>query len=310
MTKPRVTVGVPIFNSGPMLRDCLQNIRDQTFRDFQVLIFDNCSTDETPEIAKEFVQLDDRFQYIRQTENKGSGANFIDVLMAANSEYFIWRADDDRTSNDFLEKTTRLLDTNSRANLAVGSVRSHEIRRNLTRHFRFPRVQPGLGSVNVINQMFHSHASWIYGLWRTEYIQNHYLQCWSKHTQGIAYDHLVLLGAILEKSVVGDAAIEFQQFRYPRSNNVEREPTITFTESHGKHHSIEDRIAIKLNNRYLFRRLCREELYSRVHSSAERFAIGAFMNAYADKRSMSSHRKLLHLRFQKLFESVKKRIIS
>ncbi len=80
-----ITIGVPVFNGGAMLRECLTCLRDQTFRDFAVLIYDNASTDDTAAIAREFAASDARFTYFRQPENRGPAQNFIDVLEAAST---------------------------------------------------------------------------------------------------------------------------------------------------------------------------------------------------------------------------------
>ena len=51
---PRISIIVPTLNSGSTLRACLESIRSQEFRDFEIIVVDGPSTDDTPEIAKSF----------------------------------------------------------------------------------------------------------------------------------------------------------------------------------------------------------------------------------------------------------------
>lgn len=101
---PKVSVGVPVYNGEPYLADALQSLADQTFRDFEVIIADNASTDDTQGICEAFVTGDPRFQYLRQTRNRGAAKNYNDTLHRARGEYFKWATDDDLIAPTFLEK--------------------------------------------------------------------------------------------------------------------------------------------------------------------------------------------------------------
>jgi len=118
-----VTVGVPVYNGAQCLEECLQCLERQTYRDFVALIYDNASSDATPDIAQRFVRKDSRFRYFRQPHNKGAIPNFSNVLEAAETPYFLWRADDDLTDDRYLEVTRNLLRERPDAKLAVGVVR-------------------------------------------------------------------------------------------------------------------------------------------------------------------------------------------
>ena len=64
---PKISVIVPMYNVEKYLKTCVDSILNQTFKDFELLLIDNCSTDKTFEIAKSF--SDSRIK-IFQTENK------------------------------------------------------------------------------------------------------------------------------------------------------------------------------------------------------------------------------------------------
>src|ERR1700689_2258225 len=104
-----ITIGVPVFNEAARLAGCLERLQAQTFGDFEVLIFDNASTDATGEIAKAVCKSDRRFAYLRQPVNRGAIGNFNDVLRAAQSPYFLRRAADDSADADYVEVLHGLL---------------------------------------------------------------------------------------------------------------------------------------------------------------------------------------------------------
>ena len=60
---PRVIIGSPLFNHAKDFREAIESILGQTFTDFALVLVDDCSNDETPHIAKEYVALDSRVSY-------------------------------------------------------------------------------------------------------------------------------------------------------------------------------------------------------------------------------------------------------
>lgn len=92
-----VSIGVPVYNGEEFLHDALQSIRDQTFKNWECNIVNNCSTDRSGEIAEEFVKADNRFklhnyeEYMPVVQNWNRIANHI----SPDAEYLkIVQADD------------------------------------------------------------------------------------------------------------------------------------------------------------------------------------------------------------------------
>jgi glycosyltransferase involved in cell wall biosynthesis len=98
-----ITIGMPVFNGQKSIRQAIESILNQKFRNFRILISDNASTDETESICKEYELLDERVSYIRQNKNIGMIENFKYVLTNSKTEYFMWVAADDTYDNRFLE---------------------------------------------------------------------------------------------------------------------------------------------------------------------------------------------------------------
>ncbi len=107
---PKVSIGMPVYNGEPFIREALNSLLAQTYADFELIISDNGSTDSTQVICKEFAAKDARIRYFRQAENHGPVANFQFVLDESVGEYFMWCAVDEKRDQTFLEQSIEILD--------------------------------------------------------------------------------------------------------------------------------------------------------------------------------------------------------
>lgn len=101
---------MPVYNGAAFLRESLDSLLLQTFSDFELVISDNASTDETPDICREFATRDPRIRYFRQEKNLGSAGNFNRVFELSQSEYFKWAAVDDICAPTYIERCVQVLD--------------------------------------------------------------------------------------------------------------------------------------------------------------------------------------------------------
>ena len=116
---PRVVVGLPVYNGAEYVAGAIDAILEQTFADFELVISDNASTDETSEICRAAAARDDRVTYIRQPTNLGAAPNYNIVLeRAPASDFFVWVAHDDKATPKFLERCVEELDAHPRAVVA------------------------------------------------------------------------------------------------------------------------------------------------------------------------------------------------
>ena len=86
------------------------SILAQSFRDFELIISDNGSTDRTAQICRDYASRDSRIRYLRHEVNRGAAWNHNNVLYVARGEYFKWNSYDDRLAPAFLEKCVAVLD--------------------------------------------------------------------------------------------------------------------------------------------------------------------------------------------------------
>ena len=210
---PLITVGVPAYNEAELLAGSLEVLTQQTFTDFEVLIFDNASTDATAEIAAGLAARDPRFKHIRQPFNKGEFLNFHDAVKAATSPYFLWRACDDRSAPNYLEELVRLLEQNPHKDLAVGRVRVIDLDQTVLREFDYPALEGRPPFWRRWSRLLNARAGWYYGLYRRDAILDRMNEVVRDYRNLWGFDYLVLLGFLLDDKVVGTDATVFEQTR-------------------------------------------------------------------------------------------------
>lgn len=98
-----ISIIIPVYNSGEWLRNCLTSIRCQTYSDFEVIIVNDGSIDNSQSIIDEFTNSDTRFTSI-QKSNEGVSAARNDGLAIARGEWITFIDSDDCVEPDFLEK--------------------------------------------------------------------------------------------------------------------------------------------------------------------------------------------------------------
>lgn len=105
----RVTVILPAFNAGATLATALRGLMDQTHGDLEILVVDDASTDETPDVAAEFARADRRIRLIRQTENQGGYAARNRALMEATGDFITVHDADDWSHPEKIARQLRAL---------------------------------------------------------------------------------------------------------------------------------------------------------------------------------------------------------
>lgn len=112
---PRVTVCMPTRNRAGWLAESMRRVLAQTYEDFVLMVSDNASEDETPEVVAGFD--DPRVRYIRLNEDVGLVGNHNQLLERVESEYVLILPDDDLAYPELLETTVAVLDANPGAGM-------------------------------------------------------------------------------------------------------------------------------------------------------------------------------------------------
>jgi len=107
---PKLSFGLPIYNGQRSIRRVIESIQRQTFGDFELVISDNASTDQTAAICQELAQQDPRIRFYTREANAGIVANFNRALSFARGEYFRWIGGDDWLEPNYAERCVAALD--------------------------------------------------------------------------------------------------------------------------------------------------------------------------------------------------------
>ena len=78
----KVSVIIPVYNSGKYLKRCLDSIRSQDFEDFEVILVNDGSTDDSCKICEQYSSIDDRFRVITQGNSGPDMARKAGVSLA------------------------------------------------------------------------------------------------------------------------------------------------------------------------------------------------------------------------------------
>ena len=99
----KVSVIVPVYNVEDYLIECLTSIINQTLKEIEIICIDDCGTDNSINILKEYAKKDDRIKIISHKENKGLGPARNTGIKESKGEYISFIDSDDYISRDYLE---------------------------------------------------------------------------------------------------------------------------------------------------------------------------------------------------------------
>jgi glycosyltransferase involved in cell wall biosynthesis len=107
---PTVSIGLAVYNGERYLEEAIESILCQTFTDFEMIISDNASTDNTDAICRAFASRDARIRYSRNAENIGGANNENLTFRLARGRYFRLAAHDDRCAPTLIERCVEVLE--------------------------------------------------------------------------------------------------------------------------------------------------------------------------------------------------------
>ncbi len=90
-----VTVCIPTYNGAAHIRECLESVSSQTFDDIDILIVDDCSTDETTDVITHYQSQDSRVRFVRNPHNLGLMGNWQRCIELSNGDYIKFVFQDD-----------------------------------------------------------------------------------------------------------------------------------------------------------------------------------------------------------------------
>lgn len=122
-SRPRVSIGLPVRNGARYLGEAVDSLLKQSYTDFELIISDNASTDETEAICRAYAAQDPRVRYYRSNQDVGLANNYNYLFIRARGEYFKWAAADDVHEADYLARCLDVLERDPSVVLAYAKAR-------------------------------------------------------------------------------------------------------------------------------------------------------------------------------------------
>ena len=95
MPNPKVSIIIPVYNVEKYIRECLESCINQTLKDIEIIIVDDCGSDKSMDIAKEYAKKDGRIKIIYNKQNQGPFVSRNNAAIKASGEYLLCLDSDD-----------------------------------------------------------------------------------------------------------------------------------------------------------------------------------------------------------------------
>jgi len=107
--RPTVSVVMSSYNHSKFIEESIKSVLNQTFQDFELIIVDDCSTDNSQEIIRKYAEINSRVRPIFHNENMGTARTFNDGIEASKGEFIAFIASDDVWVKNKLETQIEIL---------------------------------------------------------------------------------------------------------------------------------------------------------------------------------------------------------
>lgn len=119
---PKISIVLPVYNGEAYLFESIESVLGQTFKDFELIIVDDCSTDKTSSIAQECAEKDTRIVYVRNKKNLKLPAALNKGFSLASGEYWTWTSCDNAYFPNALDEMAQVLANGSEVALTYASM--------------------------------------------------------------------------------------------------------------------------------------------------------------------------------------------
>ena len=169
---PRLSIGLPVYNGERYLSEAIEALLGQTYRDFELILSDNASTDGTPDICRHYERLDDRVRFVRQPRNIGLSGNHNFVVDQSRGELFKWASYDDLYARDLIERCVEALDAQPNIVLAHSWTSVIDSDGQVIKVFEYPLGTSGPWAPGRFQSMLYdTGGDDIYGVVRSEVLR-------------------------------------------------------------------------------------------------------------------------------------------
>lgn len=212
---PTVSILVPVRDGAPLLRAALASLAAQSFRDVEILIADNCSTDATPAIIAAFLAEHPEARLLPPAPPLTALENFSRLIAAARGRYILFAAHDDLRNPDYVAALVTALEADPAAPLAFGRVLRFGPGIAAPEPLAFAPFRPRGPQVSRLAAASFRPCFHFYGLWRAEFLKK---LVWRESVYWP--DMQIMLAAAAAGPCAEAPGAEFQYYHNPRPDAV------------------------------------------------------------------------------------------
>lgn len=125
---PRVSILMTLFNRASTVQESIQSVLNSTFENWELIILDDCSSDNSFDLAKEFSLIDSRIKVYRNKKNLGDYPNRNEIVKYANGYYLKYLDSDDMLYPYGLEMILEYMDSNPKADWGLTDINQDDFK--------------------------------------------------------------------------------------------------------------------------------------------------------------------------------------
>lgn len=123
---PSVSVIIPLYNSEKYIEETVLSVLNQTYQNFEIIIYDDCSKDKGYDVVKEMEGKDSRIRVFRNSENSGKAKTVNNAFKKVRGNFICILDADDLFAKDKLQKQVEFLGKNPKIDLVYGNMVSFD----------------------------------------------------------------------------------------------------------------------------------------------------------------------------------------
>ena len=217
-SKPLVSIGIPLYNCEDRVVNLLNFFLEQSYKNIEIIISDNCSTDKTFDIIKQKYGNNNKIKIYNQTTNIGATNNFNFVLEKSIGKYFMWAAYDDEWNFDYIKNGIEQLEKNEDCVTLTGITKIYDKQKILRVKYSEHYKLDGSRNERLKNFLRYNYSDHlIYGIHRLEIIKN------IKFSNNFFSPEILFLFNILcHGKIIGSKLLEFkkyEEFNYSKTQS-------------------------------------------------------------------------------------------
>lgn len=204
--QPLVSIIIPTYNRAHLIGETLDSILDQSYDNWECIVVDDGSTDDTSRVLKEYIEKDSRFHYHERTDNKKKGANACRNygFQLSKGEYINWFDSDDLMMPKKLETQVNQLHE-STSDFAVCQTMMYDANRKEELGLRAPRLKSdNIFEDYILNKIFfHTNSP----LWKKIFLSENSFCFDERLQQAQDYDFHMRVLAVSQNYVVHETSL-------------------------------------------------------------------------------------------------------